>query len=119
LIERFGGFAVLPVNQNKEQTLILMKNHSPSIQNDLKSLAEDAQDLIAATTDVASEGVAQARKRLAAALERAGETWGAAQEKVVDGAKATDQLIRDNPYPSIGIAFGVGAVLGFLLSRRG
>ena len=33
-------------------------------------------------------------------------------------AKATDQAIRENPYKSIGIAFGVGALIGYLLSRR-
>ncbi|MBC8126719.1 MAG: DUF883 domain-containing protein [Gloeobacteraceae cyanobacterium ES-bin-144] len=86
--------------------------------NDLHSLAEDAQALLAATTDVAGEKVAEARKRLTSALEKGKETWNEVQEKAVEGAKATDQVIRDHPYQAIGVAFGVGAILGYILSRR-
>ena len=86
--------------------------------NDLQSLAEDAQALLAATTDVAGEKVVEARKRLTAAIEKGKETWDNVQEKAVAGAKATDQVIREHPYQSIGVAFGVGALIGFLLSRR-
>jgi ElaB/YqjD/DUF883 family membrane-anchored ribosome-binding protein len=41
---------------------------------------------------------------------------GAAQlkEKATARAKATDQIIRKNPYPSIGVIFSVGLVLGIL-----
>ena len=40
------------------------------------------------------------------------------QEKTVAGAKATDRTIRDHPYESIGIAFGVGVLIGVLCARR-
>jgi len=93
-----------------------MKKHME--QHDVQSLAEDAQALLHATTDVAGEKVAEARRRLSAAIERGKETWENVQERAVAGAKATDQVIRDHPYQSIGIAFGVGALIGFLLSRR-
>lgn len=41
---------------------------------------------------------------------------GASQlrSKAIAGAKATDQRIRRNPYPSLGIIFGVGVVVGIL-----
>jgi ElaB/YqjD/DUF883 family membrane-anchored ribosome-binding protein len=81
-------------------------------------LLEDAQALLAATTHVAEEKVVEARKRLAAAIEKGKETWSSVQEKTVAGAKATDQVIRDHPYQSIGVALGVGALIGFLLCRR-
>lgn len=95
-----------------------MKQHTSHVHADLQRLAEDAQALLAATTDVAGEKVADARKRLAAAIEKGKETWSHVQEKAVEGAKATDHVIREHPYQAIGIAFGVGAVLGFLLTRR-
>lgn len=95
-----------------------MKQHTSHIHTDLQRLAEDAQALLAATTDVAGEKVADARKRLTAAIEKGKETWSQVQEKAVEGAKATDHVIREHPYQAIGIAFGVGAVLGFLLTRR-
>ena len=86
--------------------------------NDLQSLAEDAHALLAATTDVTGEKVAEARKRLTAALDKGRETWESVQEKAVEGAKATDQVIRDHPYQALGVAFGIGALVGFLVSRR-
>jgi len=79
---------------------------------------EDAQALLAATAHVAEEKVVEARKRLTAAIEKGKETWNNAREKAAAGAKAADQVIRDYPYQSIGVALGVGALIGFLLSRR-
>lgn len=83
-----------------------------------ENLLEDAQELLAATAHVAEEKVIEARKRLTDAIEKGKEAWRAVQEKAVASAKATDQVIRENPYRSIGIAVGVGALLGYLLARR-
>ena len=58
--------------------------------NDPGTLAEDARELMAATADVAGEKVSAARKRLAAALERAKEIAGNVRDKTVAGAKVTD-----------------------------
>lgn len=95
-----------------------MKKNTTTHHKDTESLVEDAQALLAATADVAGEKVADARKRLTAAIEQGQAAWEGVQEKAAAGAKATDELIRENPYRSLAIAAGVGAVLGFLLSRR-
>lgn len=87
-------------------------------EDTITGLAEDAQDLLEATAGVAESKVVEARKRLSAALERGKEAWGQVQDCAVEQAKAADEVIRDNPYQSIGIAFGIGALLGFLLTRR-
>ena len=81
-------------------------------------LLEDAQELLAATAHVAEEKVVEARKRLTAAIEKGKEAWNTMQEKAIAGAKATDQVIRDNPYKALAVAFGVGALIGYLLRRR-
>jgi ElaB/YqjD/DUF883 family membrane-anchored ribosome-binding protein len=81
-------------------------------------LMEDAQALLAATTHVAGEKVVEARKRLTAAIEKGKETWNNVQEKAIAGAKAMDEVIRDNPYKALGIALGVGTLIGYLLRRR-
>jgi len=81
-------------------------------------LLEDAKDLLAATAHVAEEKVIEARKRLGAAIEKGKDAWNCVQEKAVAGAKATDQVIRDNPYKSLGVALGVGVLIGYLLRRR-
>jgi ElaB/YqjD/DUF883 family membrane-anchored ribosome-binding protein len=98
------------------QTTIMKKQNA--ILNEGEHLVEDAQALLAATAHVAEEKVVDARKRLAAAIEKGKETWNSVQEKAVAGAKAADQVIRDHPYQAIGVALGVGALIGFLISRR-
>jgi ElaB/YqjD/DUF883 family membrane-anchored ribosome-binding protein len=95
-----------------------MSKQTQETSNDMGTLAEDARALMAATADVAGEKVGEARKRLAAALDRAREIAGRVRDKAVEGAKATDEAVREHPYQAIGIAFGVGALLGFLIARR-
>jgi ElaB/YqjD/DUF883 family membrane-anchored ribosome-binding protein len=61
------------------------------------------------------------RSKLEAVTERAKEVCKNLQEQTVATAKATDKAVRDHPYQSIGIAFGVGLLIGVLAarSRRG
>lgn len=94
------------------------KNEMQNMQDSAADLADDAKALLAATADVAEAKVVEARKRLSAALERGKEAWGQVQDFSVAQAKAADEVIRDHPYQSIGIAFGVGALLGLLMARR-
>jgi ElaB/YqjD/DUF883 family membrane-anchored ribosome-binding protein len=95
-----------------------MDKNTCTASNDMGTLAEDARALMAATADVAGEKVSEARKRLAAALERGKEICGRVREKAVEGAKAADEAVREHPYQAIAIAFGVGAVIGYLAARR-
>jgi len=41
-----------------------------------------------------------------------------AEEKAVERAKAADRVIRDHPYETIGLAFGLGLLIGILARRR-
>ena len=81
-------------------------------------LVEDAQALLTATAHMTEEKVAEARKRLTAAIDRGREAWETVQERAVAGAKATDEAIREHPYRALGVAFGLGALIGFLIRRR-
>ena len=95
-----------------------MDRQRQAVSNDIGTLAEDARALMAATADVAGEKVGEARKRLAVALENGKEIYGRVRDKTIEGAKATDQAVRENPYQAIGIALGVGALIGYLVARR-
>ena len=95
-----------------------MDKQTQASSSDAGTLAEDARALMAATADVAGEKVSDARKRLAAALERAKEIAGRVREKAVEGAKATDEAVREHPYQAMAVAFGVGAIVGYLAARR-
>ena len=95
-----------------------MNKQTQAISNDMAQLADDARALMAATADVAGEKVGEARKRLAAALENGKEIYGRVRERAVEGVKAADEVVHEHPYQAIGIALGVGALLGYLASRR-
>lgn len=88
------------------------------LTSDLKLVMRDAEDLLKATADAAGEKVKEVRGRLAKALESGKATCDLAQEKAVQAAKATDQVIREHPYESMGVAFGVGLLIGVLAGRR-
>jgi ElaB/YqjD/DUF883 family membrane-anchored ribosome-binding protein len=95
-----------------------MNKQTQATTNDMTTLADDARALMAATADVAGEKVAEARKRLAAALDSAKEIAGRVRDKAVESAKAADEAVHEHPYQAIGIAFGVGALIGYLAARR-
>ena len=40
------------------------------------------------------------------------------QEGTVASAKATDRAIREHPYESLGVAFGLGVLIGVMIARR-
>jgi len=85
---------------------------------DLQAVVHDGEELLkAGAQDLSEKGIA-ARERLTAALEVAKETQQRLQARAVEGAKATDKLIREYPYQSIGIAFGIGMLLGVLVNRK-
>jgi ElaB/YqjD/DUF883 family membrane-anchored ribosome-binding protein len=92
--------------------------HTQRSDNDMGTLAEDAQALMSATAEVAGEKVGDARKRLATALDRAREIGAGVRDKAVAGANAADQAVRDRPYHAIAIGIGIGALVGYLLARR-
>ncbi len=58
------------------------------------------------------------RAKLEAAAEKAKEVCERLQEQTVAAAKATDKTIREHPYESLGIAFGVGVLIGALAMWR-
>ena len=95
-----------------------MDKQGQAISNHLDTLAEDARALMAATADVAGEKVAEARNRLAMALESGKEIYSQVRDKAADGVRVADQAVRENPYQAIGIALGVGAVIGYVVAGR-
>lgn len=85
---------------------------------DLKLLSHDAEALMQATAGQAGEKAGELRDRLAAALESAKASCQRVEAKAIAGAKVADRTIREHPYESIGVAFGVGLLIGVLVGRR-
>jgi ElaB/YqjD/DUF883 family membrane-anchored ribosome-binding protein len=85
---------------------------------DLKRVVHDSEELLHATKDAAGEKATEIRERLGEAMESAKRTCRRLEEKAVEGAKAADKTIRDHPYQSIGVAFGLGLLIGVLVTRK-
>jgi ElaB/YqjD/DUF883 family membrane-anchored ribosome-binding protein len=92
-----------------------MESRTKDLTNEAKEMGREAKAAAAETMESWSN---RTRAAGAAAMDTAKAAYQAAQEKAVAGAKATDQAIRANPYSSLGIAFGAGLLLGFLIKRR-
>jgi len=89
---------------------------------DLKVVVADAEELLRATASQAGEKVSAARDRIQASLASAkvklNDAERAAVAKAKEAAKATDDYVQDNPWQAVGIAAGVGFLLGLLIGRR-
>lgn len=89
---------------------------------DLKVVIADAEELLRATAGQAGDKVSALREKIQDNLAKARASLADAQAAVVDKAKevghATDEYVRDNPWKSVGIAAGVGFVIGLLVGRR-
>jgi len=57
------------------------------------------------------------RAKLEAATEKAKEVCQRLQDETVAAAKVTDKAVREHPYQAIGAAFGLGVLIGVLVSR--
>ena len=95
-----------------------IESSTERLLQDLRAVVQDGEELLRAGAQDLSERGMAARERLAAALEVAKETRRKLEERAVAGAKATDRVIREHPYQSIGIAFGVGLLLGLIANRK-
>lgn len=85
---------------------------------DLKHVEERAEDLLDATKDAVGDKVQEVRRRLADSLNSARHTCRRLEGKAREGAKVADRTIRDHPYESIGVAFGLGLLIGALVIRK-
>jgi ElaB/YqjD/DUF883 family membrane-anchored ribosome-binding protein len=85
------------------------------LTGDLKAVAQDAQNLVRVTAGHAGEKASELGSNL---LESAKRTAEQIQNKTVLAAKATDRRVRQHPYQSVGIAFGVGVLIGVLIARN-
>lgn len=91
--------------------------HADKVLQDLKTLIRDSEDLLAATAQAAGEQLKEVRGRLGHALEGARESCKTLENAAVEKAKAADRVIRDHPYQSMGVALGVGVLLGVVIGR--
>jgi ElaB/YqjD/DUF883 family membrane-anchored ribosome-binding protein len=57
------------------------------------------------------------RAKLEAATEKAKVVCRNLQQETATALKAADELVREHPYQTAGLAFGVGVLIGVLAAR--
>ena len=85
---------------------------------DLKRIVRDSEDLLQDSGEIISEKAHEIRECLARTVESAKVVCRRLEEKAKQGAQATDKIIRNHPYQSLGITFGIGVLIGVLVARR-
>ena len=89
---------------------------------DLKIVVADAEELLRATASQAGDRAAVAREKIEASLERAKVKLAGLEDVVVDhskeAARAADEYVHANPWTAVGVAAGIGLLLGLLIGRR-
>ncbi|WP_151704005.1 DUF883 family protein [Nitrincola alkalilacustris] len=89
---------------------------------DFRRVVADAEALVKATVSHGGEEMdevrAAAEESLKVAKARLADEGVDLMDKTKDTAKATDAYIHDNPWQAIGIAAGVGLLVGLLSGRR-
>jgi ElaB/YqjD/DUF883 family membrane-anchored ribosome-binding protein len=89
---------------------------------DMRLVISDAEELLRATASQAGEQIAVARERIQDSLHQAkvklAEADAIVRERARQAARYTDEYVRENPWRAIGVAAGIGLLLGVMLGRR-
>ena len=92
------------------------------LTQDLKIVVADAEELLRATATQAGEKVAVAREKIQDSLQRAKVKLAEAEDMMIDktrqAARTTDEFVHDHPWKAVGVAAGIGLIIGLLIGRR-
>lgn len=90
--------------------------------DDLTTVIRDAENLLRATAAQTGDRVEEIRARAEESVRQAKARLDGIEEEALKHARVlageADEFVRDNPWQAIGIAAGIGLVLGVLMSRR-
>jgi ElaB/YqjD/DUF883 family membrane-anchored ribosome-binding protein len=89
---------------------------------DLRNLVADAEELLKATASQAGDKIGVARQKIEQSLVEGKKALADAEKTLVkkskECAEIADDYVRENPWSAVGIAAGVGLVLGLLIRGK-
>ena len=95
---------------------------SEQLITDFKVVVADAEALLKETANQGGEKLAQVRAKAEESLRVVKARMAEAQEALIvktkEAAKATDVYVHENPWQAIGVAAGLGLLIGWLMGRR-
>lgn len=98
------------------------KNAQETLLADFQALVSDTEKLLEDTSAIASDHADELRARIRESLLKARETLQGTEQVLLERGKAavssTEEYVQANPWQSIGIAAGIGLLVGLLASRR-
>ena len=96
--------------------------NSENLISDFKALMADAEDLIKATANHESGPLSAIRSKALDTLNNAKESLSSVEGTVVDKAKVVaegaDEFVHRNPWEAVGVAAGLGLLIGLFIRRR-
>lgn len=89
---------------------------------DLQAVVRDAEALLSATAGQLGDGIRDARQKAEQSVRQARARLGDFDLTALDGAdeaiESADRFVREKPWQAIGIAAGIGLLVGLIVSRR-
>jgi len=89
--------------------------------SDVRILAADAEELVKVTAGQTGERIAQARNGIQKSVADLKPRLAQAQAALADDARSAaelgDSYVHEQPWTAIGIAAGVGILIGILIGR--
>lgn len=99
----------------------MLESQAHALSHDVDTLVTDAHALLSAAATLSGEKAEEARAKALSLLDIARSRAANARAKVIvagkQAAASSDRYVHENPWRSIGIAAGVGLLLGVVVGR--
>ena len=96
--------------------------NSENLIGDFKALIADAEDLIKATAGHEDGSLGVIRSKALDTLNNAKESLSSVEGDVTEKAKVVaeraDEFVHRNPWEAVGVAAGLGLLIGLFIRRR-
>lgn len=100
----------------------MTNSNKQKLVSDMKVVVSDAEEILRATAGVAGEKMGDLRERIGERLRdaklRIADAEAALVYRTKAAARATDDYVNENPWQAVGIAAGIGLLLGIIIGRR-
>ena len=93
------------------------RGDSEKALSDLGAAVREGEELLETAASEPGEKGRALRAKLEAAVDKAKAMYARLEDQTVAAAKAADKTVREHPYEAIGIAFGIGLLIGVLAAR--